>query len=316
MRKQLMALSLLGAGCSLLANLDPVSTTPTTLPADAMGSADVGPPDVSEPIDTARADTADAPSTGPSDYDRDVLSELPIMYLPAFSMATLTKDESGKSHTTLIRGTGLATERLPNGDLAPRFNGVDQSIEVEDADDLSIANTGRLTMEAWWKPAVLEFPKTEATGYVHALGKGVVGQQEYVFRMYSLTTSDMPTRPNRLSAYAFNLTGGSGSGSYFQDPVDLNQWVHVVATFNTVDTSATFPTGFVRLYKNGVLRDTTSLGQFSVVPQNGSAPLRIGTRDFVSFFAGALGKVAIYSTELNITSIAAHHARMCQNGCP
>jgi hypothetical protein len=33
-------------------------------------------------------------------------------------------------------------------------------------------------------------------------------------------------RPNRISGYRFNLTGGPGAGSYLQDPVTAGQWIH------------------------------------------------------------------------------------------
>jgi hypothetical protein len=58
---------------------------------------------------------------------------------------------------------------------------------VPDADDLSITATGKLTLEAWMRPDVLEFPKQEGSGYVHWMGKGEAqgddGQQEYASRI-------------------------------------------------------------------------------------------------------------------------------------
>src|SRR3954454_6521354 len=70
-----------------------------------------------------------------------------------------------------------------------RFDGVKEYVQVADQDALSISTTGTLTVSAWINPAILTFPQTEGTGYVHFLGKGegagTTGQQEWVFRMYS-----------------------------------------------------------------------------------------------------------------------------------
>src|ERR1700693_3826170 len=63
----------------------------------------------------------------------------------------------------------------------------------------------------------------QSTGYVHWLGKGEVGQPEWVFRMYNQSTTGDPPRPNRISFYVFNAGGGEGIGSYFQEPVQVNE---------------------------------------------------------------------------------------------
>jgi len=43
---------------------------------------------------------------------------------------------------------------------------------------------------------LMSFPNSESTGYVHWMGKGETGQQEWTFRMFNETTTDIPTRPN------------------------------------------------------------------------------------------------------------------------
>ena len=62
----------------------------------------------------------------------------------------------------------------------------------------------------------LQFAHEQGTGYVYILGKGTSDKQEYALRMYSNENSEVPPRPNRVSAYVFNLSGGLGSGAYFQ----------------------------------------------------------------------------------------------------
>lgn len=213
-------------------------------------------------------------------------------------------DKTGRGHAAASpTGTGFST--LPNGDSIGVFNGTTQYVETPDADDLSVTATGILTIEAWMRPDVLEFPSQESTGYVHWMGKGDPNQQEYVARMYSLTNSE--SRPNRISGYAFNLAGGGGAGSYFQDSVSTGEWIHYVLVINTLATSTTYPTGYTKIYKNGVQRDQDSLSGYSIVPGNGTSPLRIGTRDFASYFKGAIGKVVIYDYELPAARALAHY---------
>jgi hypothetical protein len=218
------------------------------------------------------------------------------------------RDQSGRAHSARYLGSMAGSVALPNGDLCARFDGRSQYLEVPDADDLSIPTTRRFTIEAWIRPDTLEFETKESSGYVHWMGKGENGQHEWVLRMYALTNTE--GRPNRISGYAFNLAGGLGSGSYFEDRVAVGEWIHVAVTFNLDDLPNDRPSGSVKIYKNGVLRDTTALSQFEVVPANGTAPMRVGTRDLRSFFLGAIGKVALYGRELTATQLLAHYQAM------
>ena len=47
---------------------------------------------------------------------------------------------------------------------------------------------------------------------------------------------------------------------------------------------------------------------YEIHPRHGSAPLRLGTRDFGSFLAGDLGEVAIYPRVLSVRVIRDHYA--------
>src|SRR5262249_25434975 len=91
-----------------------------------------------------------------------------------------------------------------------------------------------------------------------------------------------------------------------QDPVKKGRWIHAVGVAGSAQT---------HIYKDGVHRrcDTyrgpatrgcpihgqpDSDDQLIINPQAGSAPLRIGTRDFGSFFKGGIRKVRIWSRVL------------------
>jgi hypothetical protein len=108
------------------------------------------------------------------------------------------------------------------------FDGLDDYVEVADHPDYAIATTGELTVVARIRPDSLEMPAQERTGYVHWLGKGVPGQDEWTSRMYQLGNRE--GRDNRISCYGFNLdarAGGTrfGIGSHFQDELTPGQWL-------------------------------------------------------------------------------------------
>jgi hypothetical protein len=242
----------------------------------------------------------------PNAYDAKVLHDNPVAYWTLEGGSAGLTDRTGNGHHARAVNAYTVTSFL-NGLTAMAFDGVNQYAEVADEDDLSVTNTGIITIEAWMRPDVLVFPNRESTGYVHWMGKGTNGQFEYVSRMYSLVTTDNPPRPNRISGYSFNLSGGLGTGSYFQDSVIPGEWIHYVLVINTVDTSPAFTTGYTKVYKNGVKRDQDRLTDYNIVPGNGSAPFRIGTLDFRSFFQGAVARVAIYNHELSPLTILDHY---------
>lgn len=251
-----------------------------------------------------------ASATERSGYDSVVLADQPVAYWTLGDTGSTLTDSTGGGHTGQYVGDPAATS-LPNGDPARVFDGATQYAEAPDAADLSVPQTGVLTLEAWLRPDTLQFPNDQSSGYVHWMGKGESGQHEYVARMYSLENDE--DRPNRISGYGFNLSGGLGVGSYFQDAIVAGDWIHYVLVINTVDVSADYPSGYTKIYRDGVLRDQDDLSELSIVPGDGTAPYRIGTRDFGSYFLGAIGKVAVYDAELSTARIAAHFSEMTLN---
>jgi len=197
------------------------------------------------------------------------------------------------------------TYTLPGGNAfyekAVYFDGTGDYGEVASRPVFSASNTGQLTVCAWIKPEVLDFPNVESSDdgpYCHFLGKGDYGspdnQFEWGFRMYNKTGGG---RPNRVSFYLWNPAGGLGVGSYVQDDVVAGEWMHLVGA---ADEASTY------IYKNGVLRDSDiyNVGDINnsevvIVPALGIAPVRIGTRDFHSYFQGAIGCVKVYNRKLS-----------------
>lgn len=234
-------------------------------------------------------------------YDSVVLADEPVGFW-TLEPGVVT-DATGNGHDGFFVG-GPSVTAMPNGDGTTVFNGIDQYFEIPDHDQLELTTTGILTVEAWMRPDTLEFENQQSSGYVHWMGKGEPGQHSWTARMYSYTNTE--NRPNRISGYSFNLAGGLGAGSYFQDPVTAGEWIHYTLVINTVDVSEKYPTGYTKIFKNGVLRDQDALAGYNIIPGNGTAPIRIGTRDFGSFFEGAVGKAAIYNYELTSEQLLRH----------
>lgn len=244
-------------------------------------------------------------SLGVSDtsaYDAAILAAGPELYLP-LGPGGMT-DRTSHGHLVSVAGRPSAA-LFPTGDSASVFDGAAQYVEVAAHAALSVPNTGILTVEAWIRPDNLQPPHLEGSGYVYFMGRNMPGQSEYSSRFYALTNDE--NRPNRISGYAFNLSGGLGTGSYFQDTVTAGQWIHYVLVINTVDVSSTYPTGYTKIFKNGVFRDQDALSDYSIVPQAGTAPLRIGTATLDSFFPGAIAKVAVYGRELTTFEVRDHY---------
>ena len=198
-------------------------------------------------------------------------------------------------HGTVNAAT-LTTDRFGNANSAYAFNGTSAYIQLPDHDAFTVPTTGALSISVWLRPDVLVFPVDESTGYVHWMGKGVSGQHEWTFRMYSFDNTE--NRENRTSFYMFNLTGGQGAGSYVQEPITTGAWIHYVAVVNMSTDTITW-------YKNAVQKDQDpfQVSQYNIVPGNGTAPVRIGTRDFASYFQGAIDDVRFYNRVLSVAEI-------------
>lgn len=171
------------------------------------------------------------------------------------------------------------------------FDGTHSYVEIPNRSDFSVSTTGELTVSAWLRPDTLLFPSTEGEGYVYLMGKGTRGQQEWAVRMYS--QDNTVDRGNRVSFYVFNLEGGLGVGSYFQDALDPGEWIHLVAVADGERT---------HIYKNGALRKSDVYAG-TITPRAGTAPVRLGTRDFQSYFPGALAGVRFWNRALSASEV-------------
>lgn len=246
----------------------------------------------------------EAPPAEPSAYDELVLSHEPVLYLR--NATTAPEDEAGL-HTVTAHGSPVLSGTLPNGDPVLTFNGDDQYVEIADAADLSVSSGNAITVEAWIRPDVLQFSKSEGSGYVAWIAKGENGEYEWEGRMYDLENSE--ERPNRISGYAFNPEGALGIGSFFQDAVEAGEWIHFALVINA-KASVGYAMGYTKVFKSGEQRDQDSLAELSIEPTPGADPMRLATRSLSSMFEGAIAKVALYDREVTNLELREHFLEM------
>jgi hypothetical protein len=242
-------------------------------------------------------------------YRDGVLAKGPVAYWRlGENTGPTAADESRNGHDGWYLGNpafGTPGAIDSDPDTAVGFNGK-AYIEIPDSEDFSQPTSGAgLTVEAWLRPDLLQFPGETEDPYIYWLGKGAAGQREWAFRFYSQDSS----RPNRISAYLWSPAGDLGAGAYFQDELVPGEWIHVVACYepggNDTDSG-------VHIYKNGVHRlgppsPGTLYRNYDVEPRHGTSPLRLATRDCVSFLVGALDEVAVYPRVLSAEEIAENY---------
>jgi hypothetical protein len=138
------------------------------------------------------------------EYSTVVLAAAPVGYWP---LRVDARDRSGYDH----HGTFFGSPQFRSSSISGGLNGGwveldgQSYIEITSVPEFSQTHSGEgLTIEVWMRPDQKQF----AFPYVHWLGKGDHGRQEWGLRLYSI---DHPTFPNRISGYVWNATGGEGS---------------------------------------------------------------------------------------------------------
>lgn len=271
-----------------------------------------------------------------SSYDDIVLADAPVGFWDVRGGAS-EADLTGNGHAgSYVNGAPRVTS-MPNGDPAADFDGVKQYLTIPSSASFSIPTTQRLTWEAWIRPDVLEFPNPVG-GYADFLGKCEEYSPtcEWEGRMYTLTNSQ--DRGSRISGYVFNPSADKGSSADWQPDsgvIRAGDWHHVVVEYQTVSTPAGCADkgpepGGIDIWVDGVkwsMKDhfpTGCMSQYHVVPAAKSSPINIGVMvPHEGWFAGAVGKFAIYDHLLTQSQINHHFTTMtgktpsgsCANVC-
>ena len=249
-----------------------------------------------------------------SDYERAVLASEPFAYWRlGEAKGPNIIDKANNGHDGTLFGTPSLQQLgaiMGDPDTAVMLDGKNSYIEIPSHPDFSQCTSRRgLTIEAWFRPDLLEFDGESSDPYIYWLAKGNPQHQEWALRFYSANSK---YRPNRISAYIFNSIGGDGAGAYFQDKLTAGEWIHIVACLDPGNAD-THGVG-VSIYKDGHRRLGPPLKStlynnppLRIMPERGPAPLRLGTRDLNHFLVGALDEVAMYPRVLTANEIRDHY---------
>jgi len=297
-------------------------------------AGDHGKPDSAKQVDSRSA------------YDKMVLAEDKLVGYWTLSGAGATEPDLTSHHNTgTYEGNGRSQTQMPNGDKTALFDGATNLLTVPSSGLYSIPTKHELTWEVWVQPTTLNFPnhthpKKPTDHYVEIMGKceRFSPTCEWESRMYvncdpkkplcdPTKPCDLSQRPSRMSAYAFKLVAGKGSGAHWQPDCGLIQpgeWLHIVGEYTTLSqpgdclNAKKFP-GSINIWVNGVKwarksnYQTGCMSQYRVKPQippttstTKPSPLNIGTMARDGWFKGGIGKVAIYDRLLDGPTITAH----------
>lgn len=138
-------------------------------------------------------------------------------------------DSTSNDHDGEAGGAAYAPALTP-GKLgyAEDFDGINDFVQIPDDDAFSVITNNALTVSCWISPDNLN-PYPAADAYVRWGGKGTSGtNQEWQLVYYN---ANHTYRPQRVSNYAYNNTGGHGAGDYYQIPMSIGEWVYVTAAW-------------------------------------------------------------------------------------
>jgi hypothetical protein len=235
-------------------------------------------------------------------YDQLVLEHGPKHYYPRAG-SNLWPD--------VVRGVngrfpnGRSTITMPDGSLAPRFDGATQYAIMPDSSFFGPAGAQTAwTFTCWLRPSVLNYANDRSTGYVHWIGKRRDGRDgEWLMRIYNLNSD----RPSWLSGYVLSPAGGSPSaGQSYRGGLVVGQWYHIAFVVRRVSRQ-------VGLFVNGrQSRGWVSMDAYRTVVRNGTAPLIIGRDSQLdpdngkprSWFRGTVGKPAFFTYDLSVQGVS------------
>jgi hypothetical protein len=218
-------------------------------------------------------------TAGGATYDSTVLADSPIGYWRlGESSGTTANDSSGNGRSgTYLGGYTLgAAGAISSSNTAVTFNNSDARAEITSS---AFQLTSSLSVEAWARPAV-------NNGNNAIFDKTIGGNTNTSYLMY--IGGGKPKCRLVKGGAQFDVASGTA--------VTANAWVHIVCTYDGAN---------VRLYVNNALVATTALtGSIDT----GSGVNIIGRLGGASYpFNGQLDEVAVYSTALSATRIAAHY---------
>ncbi len=188
-------------------------------------------------------------------------------------------DESGNGNDGVVNGATVTEDRFGNAGKAYAFDGIDDFIEVANSATNTI--TGDLTMSAWVKTI-----GSNGQNYQTVISK----RETYWTWEYAMGLSYHDGIIHNTKALAARGLGmGNQEQAWSNTPYEINSWELWTATFSS---------GEVRLYKNGILDYSAP---FNLVPNPQNSPLLFGRNTLVDNseqFNGSLDDIGIWNRAL------------------
>lgn len=201
---------------------------------------------------------------------------------------------TGTTWTNLVTGTAVSTFDLTNG---VNYNSANGGV-------LRFSNTGyartnssfgrlaNYTIEIWVKIAGTTGPAPTAN-YTPCLFSDVYNGSINMILAYN--GFNFPTSPNQYTTGYFN--GGWNTFSTSTNTSDLNNWIHIVATYNGSTCI---------IYKNGIQIGTGTIGSN---PNTSNSGYFIGHRwDMADLVYGDYSIVNLYNRALTISEVSSNFA--------
>jgi hypothetical protein len=234
-----------------------------------------------------------------------------VLLLPAFVSADLTSslvayypfngnanDESGNGNNGTVYGATLTSDRFGNPDSAYSFDGLDDYIEVPNADSL---NPAAVTISAWFN--IYSYGSPGWCNFPTLIFKQSPKDVDNTYYAIALMNDYPGWTVGCLSSSTWSVSGPNAYVASLQ-PLPLGEWHHVVATINSTE---------VREYIDGQLQGVSSTG-FPLDP--GSRPLYIGYTGMFcgAYWNGLIDEVRIYNRALTEAEIQALYDKtvICQ----
>jgi len=189
------------------------------------------------------------------------------------------KDSTGKGHNG--QGGGETAASIPSrvssliGD-AGQYDGIDDFIKVNDADDLSITTTNALTVSVWWNCYSHNFTNDKpynSKGFIHWLGKE--RDDPYAVEWQLVLHQSPPLHISGIARwYNFNPSGGLGAGANSYNSWKPGEWHYQTCETTCTDSTHGQPDMWMEAANHNGIQYTWQ--QYGVTYQNTDAPLYIG----------------------------------------
>lgn len=208
-------------------------------------------------------------------------------------------DESGKGNNgTNIGGTILTIDRKGNTNSAYFFDGINDYINVNDANTLDFSNT--FSISVWFQQKAANYDNMFDSYNGWILSKQSVGTNDgFMIDVFNSASQSNPLYCSSQSGrLRFVSRGITGTSTNFPECHLFNSWYHVCITYNN---------GTVKYYLNNVLAKSITSSSTNIF--NNNYPLRIGYSSSgsrnIEYFNGSIDDIRLYNRVINENEVSA-----------